>query len=181
MTRRRRRHRQGWNDARTALADDIRIHGFDADQGAYTGAYGSAELDAAVLLPLLEFEPPTSPRLGGTIDAIQRRLGAGGPLLYRYPPDTDGLPGREGAFLPCSFWLVQALARTGRHDDAAALFGELLTLGGPLGLYGEEMDPATGEHLGNFPQALTHAAVVQAALASSGATAGVTQRRRAAR
>jgi GH15 family glucan-1,4-alpha-glucosidase len=100
----------------------------------------------------------------GTVDAIRRQLSAGGPLLYRYPPGTDGLAGGEGAFLPCSFWLVQALARTGRPDEAAALFEELLPLGGPLGLYGEEMDPVTGEHLGNYPQALTHAALVQAAL-----------------
>ena len=131
----------------------------------YTGAYGSAALDAAVLLPVLEFEPATSPRVVGTVDAIRRRLGAGGPLLYRYPPGSDGLDGDEGAFLPCSFWLVQALARTGRHGEAEAMFDELLSLGGPLGLFGEEMDPATGEHLGNFPQALTHAALVQAALA----------------
>ena len=178
---RRQRQRGRWSSARAALTDDIRTHGFDAAQGAYTGAYGSAELDAAVLLPVLEFELPTSPRLAGTIDAIRRQLGAGGPLLYRYPPHTDGLPGREGAFLPCSFWLVQALARTGRHDEAASLFDELLTLGGPLGLYGEEMDPTTGEHLGNFPQALTHAAVVQAALALRDATAEVTRRQRAAR
>ena len=176
-----RRQRRQWSSARAALTDDIRIHGFDTGQGAYTGAYGSAELDAAVLLPVLEFEPPTSPRLSGTIDAIRRQLGAGGPLLYRYPPHSDGLPGREGAFLPCSFWLVQALARTGRHDEAASLFDELLTLGGPLGLYGEEMDPTTGEHLGNFPQALTHAAVVQAALALRDANAEVTRRQRAAR
>ena len=146
-------------------ADDIRTRGFDAAQDAYTGAYGSAALDAAVLLPVLEFEPATSPHVVGTVDAIRRRLGAGGPLLYRYPPGSDGLTGGEGAFLPCSFWLVQALARTGRHGEAEAMFDELLSLGGPLGLFGEEMDPATGEHLGNFPQALTHAALVQAALA----------------
>jgi pentatricopeptide repeat protein len=146
------------------VAEDIRSRGFDPAQGAYTSTYGSAALDAAVLLPLLEFEPATNPRVLGTVDAIGRRLGAGGPLLYRYPPGTDGLAGGEGAFLPCSFWLVQALARTGRHDEAEAMFDELLTLGGPLGLYGEEMDPATGEHLGNFPQALTHAALAQAAL-----------------
>ena len=120
-----------------------------------------------LVLPVIEFEPATSPRVVGTVDAIRRQLGAGGPLLYRYPPGTDGLAGGEGAFLPCSFWLVQALARTGRHDEADALFDELLALGGPLGLYGEEMDPATGEHLGNYPQALTHAALVQAALALS--------------
>jgi GH15 family glucan-1,4-alpha-glucosidase len=159
-----------WSDARDALVDDIRTRGFDAAQGAYTGAYGSTELDAAVLLPVIEFETAANPRVVGTIDAVRRRLSAGGPLLYRYPPGTDGLAGGEGAFLPCSFWLVQALARTGRHGEAAALFDELISLGGPLGLYGEEMDPTTGEHLGNFPQALTHAALVQAAVAL-GATA----------
>jgi GH15 family glucan-1,4-alpha-glucosidase len=162
---RRRARLRRWTAARDALADDIRTRGFDAAQHAYTGAYGSAALDAAVLLPVLQFEPANSARVVGTVDAIHGRLGAGGPLLYRYPPGTDGLTGGEGAFLPCSFWLVQALARTGRHGEAAAMFEELVSLGGPLGLYGEEMDPATGEHLGNFPQALTHAALVQAALA----------------
>jgi GH15 family glucan-1,4-alpha-glucosidase len=105
-----------------------------------------------------------NPRVVGTIDSIRRRLSAGGPLLYRYRRGTDGLAGGEGAFLPCSFWLVQALARTGRQDEAEALFDALLALGDPLGLYAEEMDPLSGEHLGNFPQALTHAALVQAAL-----------------
>jgi GH15 family glucan-1,4-alpha-glucosidase len=159
------RRMRRWTAARDALADDIRSRGFDPAQRAYTAAYGSSELDAAVLvLPLLGLEPASSPRVVGTVDAIRRQLSAGGPLLYRYPPGTDGLAGGEGAFLPCSFWLVQALARTGRPDEAAALFEELLPLGGPLGLYGEEMDPVTGEHLGNYPQALTHAALVQAAL-----------------
>ena len=168
---RRRRRQQRWTNARDALADDIRTRGFDPAQNAYTAAYDSAELDAAVLvLPVLEFEPAASPRVVGTVDAIRRQLSAGGPLLYRYPPGTDGLAGGEGAFLPCSFWLVQALARTGRPDEAARLLDELLSLGGPLGLYGEEMDPATGEHLGNYPQALTHAALVQAVLALTSTT-----------
>jgi GH15 family glucan-1,4-alpha-glucosidase len=101
----------------------------------------------------------------GTIDAIRAELSAGGPLLYRYPPGRDGLPGTEGAFLPCSFWLVQALARTGRRPEAVALFQTLLEHASPLGLYAEEMDPATGAHLGNYPQTLTHAALIQAALA----------------
>lgn len=162
---RRWRRQQCWATARDALADDIRARGFDPTQQAYTATYGSPELDAAVLvLPVLDFEPAASPRLVGTVDAIRSRLSAGGPLLYRYRPGTDGLTGGEGAFLPCSFWLVQALARTGRPDEAEALLDELLALGGPLGLYGEEMDPATGEHLGNYPQALTHAALVQATL-----------------
>jgi GH15 family glucan-1,4-alpha-glucosidase len=118
-----------------------------------------------LVLPLLGIEPPDSPRVHGTIDAIRRELSASGPLLYRYPPGQDGLPGGEGAFLPCSFWLAQALAGTGRLDEATGLLEELVTLTSPLGLYAEEMDPNSLRHLGNYPQALTHAALVQAALA----------------
>jgi GH15 family glucan-1,4-alpha-glucosidase len=154
-----------WRAARDEAGADLRCQGFDADVGAYTAAYGSRDLDASLLvLPLVGLEPPGSARLAGTVEAIRTRLGAGGPLLYRYL-DDDGVPGREGAFLPVSFWLVQALVHLGRTDEAAALFEELLDLGGPLGLYAEEMDPTTREHLGNFPQALTHAALLQAALA----------------
>jgi GH15 family glucan-1,4-alpha-glucosidase len=175
---RRRRRSQRWAGARDALADDIRSQGFDLAQGSYTAAYGSTELDAALLiLPLLEFEPASSARVVGTVDAVRRQLSAGGPLLYRYPPGSDGLEGGEGAFLPCSFWLVQALARTGRRDAAEALLDELLALGGPLGLFGEEIDPATGEHLGNYPQALTHAALVQAVFALDDITATQTPER----
>ncbi len=118
-----------------------------------------------LVLPLLGIEPLDSPRVRGTLDAIGRELGASGPLLYRYPPGEDGLPGTEGAFLPCSFWLVQALAKTGRHAEAAERFAEMLALASPLGLYAEQMDPTSRQHLGNYPQALTHAALVQAALA----------------
>jgi GH15 family glucan-1,4-alpha-glucosidase len=103
--------------------------------------------------------------VSGTIDAIVHDLDAGPPLLYRYPPGHDGLPGIEGAFLPCSFWLVEALARSRRVAEATSLFDDLIALASPVGLYAEEMDPLTHHHLGNFPQALTHAALVQAALA----------------
>jgi GH15 family glucan-1,4-alpha-glucosidase len=161
-----RRRRLWWQLQRDAIAADVSSRGFDAAKGAYTRSYGSPDLDAAVLvLPLLGVEPPGSPRVRGTVDAIRRELGASGPLLYRYPPGQDGLPGDEGAFLPCSFWLAQALAGTGRRDQAAGLLDELVTLASPLGLYAEEMDPTTRRHLGNYPQALTHAALVQAALA----------------
>ena len=154
-----------WQTQRAAIAADITTRGFNSELGSYTGTYGSPDLDAALLvLPVLGLEAPDSPRVRDTIDAIASRLGAGGPLIYRYPPGTDGLPGTEGAFLPCSFWLVQALAMTGRADDANELFGELCVLASPLGLYAEEMDPTTNRHLGNYPQALTHAALVQAAL-----------------
>lgn len=159
----RRRH---WTEAREAIAAEIVERGFDKASGTFTRTYGSHDVDAALLvLPSIGVEAPESARVRGTIDAIRTTLTAGGPLLYRYPLGRDGLPGTEGAFLPCSFWLVQALAASGQVAAAAGLFDELVALASPVGLYGEEMDPGTGHHLGNFPQALTHAAVVQAALA----------------
>ena len=151
-------------DSRTCSARRRRPRpGYNEQLGAYTGVYDSDELDAAVLLPVLDFERAGSPRVTGTINAIRQRLSAGGPLLSRYDHGRDGLDGREGAFLACSFWLVHALARTGRTDEATSLFEELLALASPLGLYAEDIDPTTRQHLGNFPQALTHAALVQAA------------------
>jgi GH15 family glucan-1,4-alpha-glucosidase len=160
------RRQRRWAAERDALAVDISARGFDADKNTFTRSYGSTEVDAALLvLPLLGIERADSPRVRGTIDAVRRELGADGPLLYRYPPGHDGLAGTEGAFLACSFWLVQALAVTGRVTEATELFDTLICLASPLGLYAEEMDPTTGRHLGNYPQALTHAALVQAALA----------------
>ena len=160
------RQRRRWKTAREAIAADVRGRGYDPAKASYTRSYGSDDLDAALLiLPLLGMDDVDSERVRGTIDAIRAQLSAGGPLLHRYPPGLDGLPGTEGAFLPCSFWLVQALARSGRRHEAIELFDELLDRGSPLGLYAEEMDPGTGAHLGNFPQTLTHAALIQAALA----------------
>jgi GH15 family glucan-1,4-alpha-glucosidase len=172
--RRARRSRvETWRRARNAIATEVRDRGFDQRRGTYTGAYGSEDLDASVLiLPILEFEPQGSPRVTGTIEAIRRELSAGGPFLYRYPPGNDGLEGGEGAFLACSFWLVLALARTGRPEEARALLEDLCSRGNDLGLFAEEMDPASGEQLGNFPQALTHATLVQAALGLQKATEG---------
>ncbi|GAA2705089.1 glycoside hydrolase family 15 protein [Micromonospora olivasterospora] len=160
------RQRRRWQKTRDAIAADVRTRGFDPTAGSYVRSYDSRDLDAALLvLPLLGMDGIASPRVRGTIDAIRDRLSAGGPLLYRYPPGRDGFPGTEGAFLPCSFWLVQALARTGRRREAVDLFQTMLDHASPLGLYAEELDPATGAHLGNYPQTLTHAALVQAALA----------------
>jgi len=160
------RQRLRWQSARNMLGDDIRNRGYDPRAGTYTRSYGSPDLDAALLvLPLIGLDAPDSPLVRGTIEAIRRDLGAGGPLLYRYPPGRDGLPGTEGAFLPCSFWLVQALSLTGRPAEAVELFEQLMERANVLGLYAEEMDPASGDHMGNYPQALTHAALVQAALA----------------
>jgi GH15 family glucan-1,4-alpha-glucosidase len=157
---------QTWREQRDAIAAEIRGCGFAPELGSYTRSYGSRDVDAALLvLPLLEIEPPDSVRVRNTIDTIRRMLGAGGPFVYRYPPGQDGLPGTEGAFLACSFWLVQALAMTGRRDEAMELFDQLVDLGGTLGLYAEEIDPVTHRALGNYPQALSHAALVQAGLA----------------
>ncbi|MGC4835198.1 glycoside hydrolase family 15 protein [Micromonospora vinacea] len=160
------RQRRRWQKSRDAIAAEVRTHGFDPTSASYVRSYGSQDLDAALLvLPLLDMDRAESPRVRSTIDAIRDRLSAGGPLLYRYPPGRDGLPGTEGAFLPCSFWLVQGLARTGRRREAVELFRAMVDHASPLGLYAEEMNPVTGAHLGNYPQTLTHAALVQAALA----------------
>ncbi|WP_458111071.1 glycoside hydrolase family 15 protein [Arthrobacter sp. R1-13] len=162
----RRSQRLRWEKARDDVAAEIRSKGFDPILNSYTRTFGSSDLDAALLvLPVIGLEERDSPRVNGTVDAVRKELSAGYPLLYRYPPGRDGLPGTEGAFLPCSFWLVQALAFTDRRSEATELFEALLGVANPLGLYSEEIDPATGAMLGNFPQALTHAALVQAALA----------------
>jgi GH15 family glucan-1,4-alpha-glucosidase len=166
-----RRRRERWIDVRATIASQVRELGYDGERDSYMRSYGSDDLDAAVLvLPLLGIEACDAPRVRSTLRAIASGLDAGGPLLYRYRPGDDGLPGQEGAFLPCAFWLVQALAMSGQVDEAITRFRALLDLATPLGLYAEEMDPSTSEHLGNFPQALTHAALVQAALALRDAT-----------
>jgi GH15 family glucan-1,4-alpha-glucosidase len=153
---------QEWKSQSEDLAREVRERGFNARLGSYVDTYDSEELDAALLLlPVLEFDPPGSDRVVGTIWAVRERLSAGGPLLYRFSERV----GKEGAFLPCSFWLVQALARVGEHDEARATFDQLPRIANDVGLFAEELDPDTGEHLGNFPQAFTHAALLQAGLA----------------
>ena len=165
------RRRVRWTTERNAIAADIAANGIDPDRGNLVRAYGRHDLDAALLvLPLIGLEPPGSDRVVDTIEAVRSELSAGGPLLYRYTPGDDGLAGAEGAFLPCSFWLAQALAATGAVDEAVALVEQLLGIAGPLGLYAEEADPTSGELLGNYPQAFTHATLVQAALAIRDAT-----------
>jgi GH15 family glucan-1,4-alpha-glucosidase len=151
-----------WSVERDRIADAVRERGFDERRGTYLQEFGGRGLDAAALLmPVTGIERGDSPRIRGTIDAIRTELGAGGPLLYRYRSTGP----TEGAFLPCSFWLVQALAAAGRRDEACEVFSATCRLATPLGLFAEEMDPDTGEHLGNFPQGLTHAGLVHAALA----------------
>ena len=153
-----------WSEQRDRIKSEIRERGFNAASGSYARSYGSSEVDAALLiLPVLEFEDDPA-RVEGTIDVIRRELETNDGLVYRYRAGFDGLEGGEGAFLPCSFWLVQALARTGRREEAADIFENLLGMANDVGLYPEEIDPSSREFLGNFPQAFTHATLVQAAL-----------------
>lgn len=151
-----------WRKERDELAEQIRERGFNDRLGSYVADYDSEELDAALLLlPVLEFDPLHSERVQGTVRTIREQLGAGGPLVYRFSQAI----GNEGAFLPCCFWLVQALARMGERVEAAELFEQLMHHSNDVGLFAEELDPPTGDHLGNFPQAFTHAALLQAARA----------------
>jgi GH15 family glucan-1,4-alpha-glucosidase len=156
--------RARWAPQARAVQELVETRCWSEEKGSYTRAAGSDELDASLLLgSLLEYCKPDSPRMLGTIDAIRRELGRG-PFLDRYSGE-DGLEGEEGAFLACSFWLVEALARAGRLDEAAETMEELLGCANDVGLYAEEIDPSTGAFLGNFPQGLTHLGLVSVAAA----------------
>jgi GH15 family glucan-1,4-alpha-glucosidase len=153
-----------WGHERDQLRADIRARGLDEAAGVYVRSYGSTDLDAALLiLPVLGFEDDQS-IVRATIAAIRRQLEPHEGIVYRYRPGSDSMRGREGGFLPCSFWLVQALARTGRANEAAELFDRLLDLANDVGLFAEEIDPLSKAHLGNHPQAFTHATLIQAAM-----------------
>ena len=151
----------------TAIADEIKAdilaHGVDS-RGVLTQRYGHDSLDASLLLaPLLRFLPADDPRIRATVLAIADELTEEG-LVLRYRVDTtdDGLSGEEGTFTICSFWLVSALVEIGELDRAKHLCERLLGFASPLKLYAEEIDAHTGRHLGNFPQAFTHLALINA-------------------
>jgi GH15 family glucan-1,4-alpha-glucosidase len=158
------RHAEKWRHEADAVRSYVEDRCFDPAHGTYVRFAGARELDASLLLaPIMEYCADDDERLAATIDAIRSRL-ARGPFLARYD-GGDGLPGEEGAFLACSFWLVEALARAGRIDEAEETMETLLRHANDVGLYSEEIDPHTGDLLGNFPQALTHLALVSAASA----------------
>jgi GH15 family glucan-1,4-alpha-glucosidase len=155
-----------WRELCTEIKTQVLTCGWSEHKQAYTQSYGSDELDASVLLmPIVGFLPADDPRFVSTVDAIRRELSVDGLLLrYRSQDEVDGLPPGEGVFLACSFWLVEVLALQDRLDEAQALFDRLLGLRNDVGLMSEEYDPHSGLLLGNFPQAFTHLALVEAAL-----------------
>ncbi|MBC9729486.1 glycoside hydrolase family 15 protein [Streptomyces sp. TRM68367] len=161
----------GWRALRDEVHREVCEKGYDPKRKTFTQSYGSRELDAALLLiPRVGFLPPDDPRVMGTIDAIRKELSHAG-FLRRYTQDetvVDGLPGKEGTFLVCSFWLAHALHATGRTEEARELFERLVGLTNDVGLLAEEYDPVAGRQLGNFPQAFSHIGLVNTALALYG-------------
>jgi GH15 family glucan-1,4-alpha-glucosidase len=155
-----------WEREADAIRAFIEAHGWSEAKQSYVRSAGSTDLDASLLMGvLLGYGDPRSPRLRATVGAIRAELGKG-PLLYRYTGE-DGLSGSEGFFLTCSFWLVDALARLGQVEEAAESMEALLAFANDVGLYSEEVEPDTGDFLGNFPQALVHLALINAAASIS--------------
>jgi GH15 family glucan-1,4-alpha-glucosidase len=155
---------------RDTIHDDVTSKGYDADRGTFTQYYGSRALDAALLLmPQVGFLPPEDERVRGTLRAVQRELASDG-LVRRYDTDhdVDGLPGDEGAFIACSFWLADALVLDGQVAAGRRRFEQLLDLRNDVGLLAEEYDVTAGRQLGNVPQAYSHLALVNSALNLAG-------------
>jgi GH15 family glucan-1,4-alpha-glucosidase len=162
-----------WREVRDRIHAEVCEKGYDAKRGTFTQYYGSAELDAAVLLiPEVGFLPADDPRVVSTVETIQRELTQDGLVLrYTQPAaaadaqtNVDGLTGSEGAFLACSFWLVNALHMIGSYDEAEKLFERLLAMRNDVGLLSEEYDPRYNRQVGNFPQAFSHMPLIQSAL-----------------
>ena len=156
-----------WKRLREEIHREVCEKGYNSKRGAFTWYYGSGSLDAALLMiPLIGFLPATDPRVTGTVEAIQRELMADG-FVKRYRAEihsrVDGLPGGEGAFLPCTFWLADNLVLQGRTQEARDIFERLLAVRNDVGLLSEEYDPGKGTFLGNFPQAFTHVSLINTA------------------
>ena len=159
-------HYGRWQKIRNQIHAEVCERGYNARRKAFTQVYGSDALDASLLtIPLVGFLPATDERVRNTIEAIERELMQDG-FVLRYRPEqcgVDGLPGREGVFIPCSFWLADCLHLLGRKKEARELFERLLDLRNDLGLLSEEYDPRAKRQLGNFPQAFSHVALIRAA------------------
>jgi GH15 family glucan-1,4-alpha-glucosidase len=165
---------RGWSRVRDEIAETIEAEGYDRERGIYVQAFGRPELDGALLLlPVSGYVAWDDPRMVRTTDAVRAELAAGDGLLYRYRRE-DGLGGKEGAFLACSFWLAECLARQGRPAEARAAFDAGVATANDVGMFSEEWDPDAHEMLGNLPQALTHLAHISAAVALREAEDGST-------
>jgi len=155
-----------WKKIREQIHREVCEHGYNASKKAFTQYYGSDAMDASVLMmPLIGFLPLSDPRLRSTVEVVERELLQDG-FVLRYRPQekkVDGLPGSEGVFLPCSFWLADCLHLIGRNKEARELFERLLSVRNDLGLLAEEYDPKAKRQLGNFPQAFSHVALVNTA------------------
>jgi GH15 family glucan-1,4-alpha-glucosidase len=156
-----------WSRVRDEIRNSIMTKGWDESLGSFVRSYGSKQLDAAnLLMPQVRFIDAGDPKMRSTIEKTMEVLMTGGELFYRYL-SNDGLPGEEGAFLSCSFWLVNCLTLLGRLDEAEKLLTSLTRYSNHLGLFSEEVDPKSGAMLGNFPQAFTHMAFITAAVGLS--------------
>ena len=156
-----------WRRLRAEIHAEVCAKGYDADAGTFTQSFGDARLDASLLMiPLVGFLPATDVRVVGTVAAIEKRLCSDG-FVLRYADDSrgevDGLPGGEGAFLPCTFWLADNLVLQGRRAEGQVLFERLCGLANDVGLLSEEYDPGRLRLVGNFPQAFTHVALINTA------------------
>jgi GH15 family glucan-1,4-alpha-glucosidase len=154
-----------WRTVRDQIHTDVCANGYDPELGTFVQFYGGRLLDASLLMiPLVGFLSADDPRMRGTVNAIEERLTTDG-FVARYAtvPEVDGLPPGEGAFLPCSFWLADNLALQGRHDEAGALFERLLAVRNDVGLLAEQYEPRARRMLGNFPQAMSHMALINTA------------------
>ena len=161
---------EGWQRTRDDIHAAVLRHGWSERAGAFTQYFGSDDLDASsLMMPIVGFLPAADPRVLATIDAIAERLTDERGLVYRYDTrgGADGLEGREGTFVLCTFWLAQALALAGQPTRARHVFERAIAYLNDVGLLAEEVDPATGELLGNFPQAFSHIGLINAAWAIS--------------
>jgi GH15 family glucan-1,4-alpha-glucosidase len=154
-----------WREVAKAIRADVCRRGFDRELGSFVQCYGEKQLDASLLfLPLVGFLPPQDARVRGTLRAIEQHLMSDGFVMrYDSAVTDDGLPPGEGAFLACSFWLVDAYVQQNRFADARRLFDRLLALRNDVGLLSEGYDPRAGRLVGNFPQAFTHVALINSA------------------
>jgi GH15 family glucan-1,4-alpha-glucosidase len=160
-----------WLRVRAEIRDDVLARGYDAERGAFMQAYGSKHLDAsALMLPLVGFIRADDPRMRSTIETVERELSSPAGFVYRYRGYDDGLGQDEGAFIICTFWLADNLIALGEIERARALVEKLRGCSNDLGLFSEQIDPKTGEMLGNFPQAFSHVALINAAIQLQKAT-----------